>query len=165
MPDALKVTVNDDVAKPGTTLPDATSRPIITANGPAVADPMVNEEKPAAKEVPDAVAAGGGSMTPRVTPASSTDEVTKDATDADDKKLAEQTIEKKEEPLDKQAKLGEIIESGEYNVNIKQSKSGSAGTFFMTIVLVLLIGLIVVYVLADLEIVDLGIKLPFELFK
>lgn len=162
MADALQSSNLNDVAKPGTTPADATSRPVIVGHGVTVADPMVSTEKPAVK---DAAPAGGGSTKSKLAPVSSGEEVKKDAAEDEDKKLAEQTVEKQPTELDKQARLGELIESGEYNVTIKQASGGSAKTFFVTLLAVLLFGALAVYILADLEIIDIGVKLPFELFK
>jgi hypothetical protein len=151
-----------DVAKPGTTPADATSRPVIVGHGVTVADPMVSTDKPATK---DAAPTGSGSTKNKLAPVSSGEDVKKDAAEDEDKKLAEQTVEKQPTELDKQARLGELIESGEYNVTIKQASGGSAKTFFVTILAVLLFGALAVYILADLEIIDIGLELPFELFK
>ncbi len=152
----------NDVAKPGTTPADATSRPVIVGHGVTVADPMMNVDKTVAKEP---APTSGGSTKSKLAPVSSGEEVKKDAADAEDKKLAEQIVEKVPTELDKQARLGELIESGEYNVTIKQASGGSAKTFFVTLLGVLIVGAIAAYILADLEVIDLGIKLPFELFK
>jgi hypothetical protein len=38
-------------------------------------------------------------------------------------------------------------------------------TFLLTICIVLLLGVVAVYVLADLNILDIGVELPFEFFK
>lgn len=164
-----------DVAKPGTTPADPTSRPVIVGHGPMVADPMLNAEKSEETKTTSGTApqeasgptatTGTGSSKPKITPVSSQEEVKQDAAENDEKKLDEQMIEKKDTTEDKQARLGELIESGEYNVTIKQAKNGSVRTFLLTITIVLLLGAVLVYVLADLKVLDIGVELPFEFFK
>jgi hypothetical protein len=174
MADATSTKVTD-VAKPGTTPADPTSRPVIVGHGPMVADPMVNAEKSeetktasgtAPQAAPGSTATSGtGSSKPKITPVSSQEEVKQDTAENDEKKLDEDLAEKKDTAEDKQARLGELIESGEYNVTIRQAKNGSVRTFLLTICIVLLLGVVAVYVLADLNILDIGVELPFEFFK
>ncbi len=156
-----------DVAKPGTTPASATSRPIIVSRTAAVSDPMVSST-PAQPEKPAPaadVAVSSGSMKPRIEPTKAAQEVLKDATKESDEANADEPIEKVE-ATDKQARLGEIIESGEYNVSIKQKNASiNAVTFIVTVLSIVLVAVVVVFLLTDLKIIDLGIKLPFELFK
>ena len=166
MADAASTNVTD-VAKPGTTPPDATSRPVIVGHGPMVADPMVTAEKSEAEADTKQPAAttSTGSSKPKINPVSTQEEVKNDTAENDEKKLDEELAEKKDTTEDKQARLGELIESGEYNVTIKQAKNGSVRAFLVTVIIVLLLGAAVVYILADLKVLDIGIELPFELFK
>lgn len=66
-----------DVAKPGKTAPDPSSRPIIVSRGPQVEDPMVSKKPPADSQPPSAPtvsassAAAGSETAPSATAASS----------------------------------------------------------------------------------------------
>lgn len=155
----------NDVAKPGTTAPSATSKPVIVGHTSTVQDPMVSE--PAAQPAKEpATQTSGGSSKPKIMPTTDADDLKKQATTEEDKQHAEAlpVDEKKEEIPDYQARLGELIESGEYNVSIKPV-GGNLKTFALTVVTIVLLGLIVGYILIDLNVIDVGIKLPFELFK
>lgn len=159
MADDMQPAVND-VARPGTTPAGATSRPIIGQPAPT-ADPMMNAQP---KTTPAVMSEG--SMKSRLTPSNSAEEVSKAAHEEDDKKNAEKPVDAKTEELDVQARLGDIIDSGEYNVSIKQKNASSNMTTFLTTVLaIVIVAIIILYVLSDLGIVDFGIKLPFEFFK
>ena len=138
----LKISPMSDVAKPGTTPADASSRPLVAGNVAQVADPMVTPEKSpetptAAADAPtnDVIAtqpvsasaepaASSGSMKSRLTPDSTAQEISKDVEADSDKELAEKKLEKTEKELadEKQARLAEIIESHEYEVSIGQQK-------------------------------------------
>lgn len=145
-----------DVAKPGTTAPDASSKPVIVGHTSVVADPMVSKQS-------EPIA---GSMKQRIMPTSTGEAVQKEATKEDDAAHAEADETKKDTTIDKQVRLGEIIESGEYNVSIKQKKSsGAAVTFFGTLFGIVLFAAIVLFILIDLNIIDAGITPPFEIFK
>lgn len=158
-----------DVAKPGTTPADPTSRPIIVGHAPAP-DPMVstaqgsitkNEGEPAPQ-----MAVTSGSMKSKIAPTASQEEVVKEATKENDAKLAEESKEKKQDTAAETAtRLNEIIEGGEYNVTIHQKNSGSAVQFIAVVLGVVLVAAIIMYLLIDLNIIDAGVKLPFELFK
>ena len=156
---------SNEVAQPGTTPATPTSKPIISSHTPAVSDAMINAEK-AADAVADTVAAAAppvsaGSMKPKLTPSKELIDIQKETTIEEDKVAA---AEPPEDP--RPARLQELIESGEYNVNIHQkTKSGSVRTFMTTVIVIVLIGVIAIYILTDLKIVDLGIKLPFYIFK
>ena len=154
----LKLTPMSDVAKPGTTPPDASARPLVVGHTTDVTDPMVNPEK----------SASTGSMKSKLTPDSSAAEIDKDAADTSDKEMAEKKVEKTEKEIidEKQVRLAEIIESGEYIVSFGQEKSGKdAATFASTVIAIVLLGVVLLFVLTDLKIIDLGIKLPFHIFK
>lgn len=165
-----KITMND-VAKPGTTPALASSKPVITGHTMAVSDPMVSSapaaEKPEPAPAPTAPTTSPslGSMKPRIEPSKEAQEVQKEASEENDEVNATEPIKNPDE-TDKQVRLGELIESGEYNVNIKQKNASSNATTFITTVLVIVIvAAAAIYILADLNIIDIGIKLPFELFK
>ena len=160
-----------DVAKPGTTPADPTSRPVIVGHGtPVAADPMVSaaqsglpDKKPAAT-VP--VSASGGSTKAKLAPASTAEQVSKDAIKETDKQLAEdENKEKPDSAAETATRLNEIIESGEYTVTIHQKNSGGIGLFLGVVLGIVILAVVVLYVLIDLKVVDVGVQLPFEIFK
>lgn len=167
---AATQSAGSDVAKPGTTPADPTSRPIIVGHAPTAPDPMVSVAQgsmPAKKpDEPPTIVAGGGSMKPKIAPTSTNEEVTKEATKETDAKLAEQDVAKKADTAAEMAtRLNEVIESGEYNVTIHQKNRGSAVQFLTVVFGVVLVAIVILYILIDLNIIDAGITLPFELFK
>jgi len=166
MPETPPPVSPNDVARPGTTAPDATSKPVIVARGPIAPDPMMNNGQVAAKQEPVVEQSSGGSMKPKLSPTTPAPELKKKAVEEEDKKHAETPIgDQKKNQVDVQSRLGEIIESGEYNVSIKQSRTRSTKTFIITVLGVVLVGFVVVYLLIDLKVIDAGIKLPIEFFK
>jgi len=85
-------------------------------------------------------------------------------------------IDKKDAPKDKEKDAGdiqlereehlqELIKSKKYAVNIKEKRSFGLKTFILTILGITILGAIVVVLLIDADIIDLGIKLPFDLIK
>jgi len=63
---------------------------------------------------------------------------------------------------EREQKLGELIKSGEYNVIINESKALSPKVFLTTFLLTGILVITIVVILIDLEIVDLGLSLPFD---
>lgn len=59
--------------------------------------------------------------------------------------------------------LQKMIKDKTYNVHIHEANFNSAKTFFKTLIVVGLVGLIAILVLIDAEIIDLGVNLPFDL--
>lgn len=156
----------EDVSKPGTTPASATSRPIIVSRTAAVSDPMVSTAQPEKTQPPSVSTESSGSMRPRIEPTKAAQAVQKDATNETD--AANALAEPIKEPIidDKQVRLGDIIESGEYNLSIKQKNASSnIKTFLVTVLMIILFFVLILYLLTGLDIVDLGIKLPFQLFK
>lgn len=173
MAEPAKPVAGADVATPNSTPADATSKPLIQGHTSQVAaDPMVNvatppaaEEKPSAEPAQPVAAAPPSSTKPRIVPSAGAQEAQAAADKADDAaKVADDATEKTEE--DNQTRVQELIESGEYNVSISQNnKKSGAGTFLVTVGAILLAGIIILFVLTDLKIIDLGIDLPFHIFK
>ena len=182
----LKLNPMSDVAKPGTTPATPTTRPLVVGNSNEVSDPMVAPEKPAEKPTVQTVSgvplaaqpdlepaktgeiAGTGSMVSKLTPTTSSAEIIKDVADDSDKALADKKNEKSEKDVndEQQARLAELIESGDYNVSVGQEKgTKGAATFILTVLAILLVGAVTIFLLSDLKIIDLGLKLPFHLFK
>ncbi len=158
MPDIKPITANDDVAKPGTVPPLATSKPVVPQST-TVQDPMVAAQT---------VAVGSVSSQPRVAPQATADEIRKDTQTESDKAEAAKSSQKSEQDIagDRQARLSELIENGEYNVSIGQLKdSKTVTTFLTTVLMVLFVGALFIFILTDLKLIDLGIKLPFHVFK
>ncbi|MDQ2973327.1 MAG: hypothetical protein M3Q79_02510 [bacterium] len=66
---------------------------------------------------------------------------------------------------ERQQRLKAIIESKKYNVHFKNPHKASAKIFVTTVLAVLLLGALSVLLLDDAGVIDLGIKLPFDLIK
>jgi len=64
--------------------------------------------------------------------------------------------------IERQEKLEELIKSKKYNAPIKEASMSSVKTFVKTFTIVAVVGMIVLIVLVDAEILDLGVKLPFN---
>lgn len=71
--------------------------------------------------------------------------------------------EKNKEALDNEENLQKIISDKTYFVSIDEASYSSAKTFFKTFIAVSLISVIVLVVLIDLEVIDLGVSLPFDI--
>ena len=148
----MKLSPMSDVAKPGTTPPPATSRPVVNAPSKPAEDTTVRPE----------AMKGGGSMQPRVTPSSTAEQLNKASAADTDKAMADKKTSTAEKDLadERQARLQEIIESGEYNVPIHQENgSKSAMTFILTALAVFAVGAAALYVLSALKVIDLGLKI------
>ena len=155
----------NDVSKPGTTPAAASSKPVITGHTSAVTDPMVSA--PQIDSVsPTPATTSTGSMKSRIEPTKDAQDVQKESAEEDDAANAGAEPIKNPEEIDKQVRLGEIIESGEYAVTIKQKNSSSnASTFIFTVLAIVAVAVVALYILTDLNVIDLGVKLPFEIFK
>lgn len=168
----------DDVAKPGTTPADPTSKPVIVGHSAPIADPMVSPveivSKPVPATTPEKVVVAAAVPQPvvsstksgRIVPLSSANDIQKDTNTQADKAVLDKAGIPKQEIGAQQARLAEIIDSGEYNVAINQKTSASSvRSFFITVLAIVLLGIIVLFVLTDLKVIDLGIKLPIHIFK
>lgn len=166
MPDAPAPAVGKDIAAPGTTPAAATSKPVIVGHTPQVADPMV-AAAPAATPAPAQAkpAVPAGSSRPKLAPSPEVAAAQAAADKAEDvaEKAEDETAKAEEES---QARLQEMIESGEYHVSIGQRNARSTvSTFILTVLAIVVVGVVVLFVLTDLKLIDLGIKLPFHIFK
>lgn len=65
--------------------------------------------------------------------------------------------------LERERNLQELIKSKKYNVSIKEKRSSSVVTFLLSFFVVVVLGLILVALLVDAEVLDLGVELPFDL--
>jgi len=108
-----------------------------------------------------------GSSKPKLVPSASAQQLQAETEKEQDEAAltAEQEAEAKATD-ESQTRLQEIIESGEYNVSIGQGSTGnSIKTFLITVISIVLVGVVVLFILTDLKVIDLGIKLPFHIFK
>jgi hypothetical protein len=109
------------------------------------------------------------------TPAASTEEPavepiaeTTPAVDAEPERAApEETPEQKQKAEDdleiaRSEKLQEMIKNKTYNAPIREASMSSVQTFFKTFTVVAVVGIIILIVLIDAEILDLGVNLPFN---
>jgi len=79
-------------------------------------------------------------------------------------KTVNELEKEKQEAVDlREAKLHELIKSGKYNVDINESKAFNFRSFITTFIVTALGVLLIVAVLIDLDILDIGIQLPFDL--
>ncbi len=165
---AIPQAPGSDVAKPGTTPADPTSRPIISTHT-AVIDLMVSATPataPQNDQQDKTTVSAGGSMKSKITPSSTSEQVATDTNKESDEKLALQSNEKKPEvQADQSARIAELIDSGEYNVAVNQKSGGSVGQFMAVVLGVVLIAVIILYLLIDLDVIDVGVNLPVQLFK
>jgi len=107
-----------------------------------------------------------GSIQSILTPKTSAEQITKDVNKNNDEKQSEQSnAPKPDTNAETATRLNEIIESGEYNVTVHQKNKSSAVQYISVVAGAVLAAVIVVYVLIDLNIIDIGVKLPFEIFK
>ena len=78
-------------------------------------------------------------------------------------KKAEEDKAAADKALEQEEHLQKLIEEKKYFVPIKQAKNTSARTFLVSFVIVAIIGVIIVVALIDAGVLDLGIKLPFNI--
>ena len=160
MPDAPTPTAGADVATPGTTPAAPTSKPVIVGHTSQVADPMV-----AAATASPTAAVPAGSSRPKLAPSAEVAAAQAAADKADSvAEKAEDDTAKEEE--DSQARVQELIETGEYHVSVGQKNARSTiATFLLTVFIIVVVGVVALFILTDLKVIDLGIKLPFHIFK
>ncbi len=143
-----------DIAAPGTTPAPATSKPVIVGHTSQVADPMVSGA-PAPEP-----------NRPKLTPSDEAVKVAEveAAKPVKDERAADELAIQAQEERD--AKLQELIESGEYNVSIG-NKAGkhSVATFMLTALIIVVVGAVALFVLTDLKLIDPGFDLPFHIFN
>lgn len=63
---------------------------------------------------------------------------------------------------EREEKLRELIKSGKYNVSIRESKGFNLKVFIVTFLLTGVLLIVILAVLIDLDIIDFGISLPFD---
>lgn len=179
-----------DVAKPGESKPETGSKPMVIGHKTMATDPSIKEEKSeeqpektdatqrkkirlepiSSKDDPtkeedseEKVEVAKKEVTPSKSEEKGKSEVAQDnpVPPTEQEKAAEQQTED-DKKLEQEARLEEIIKSKEYNVPIKETSSRSIKTFFVSFIVVLVLGLLVGAALIDAEIIDVGIELPFD---
>lgn len=178
-----------DVAKPGEAKPDTGTKPMVIGHRTMATDPTIKENteesvqenaepaqrkkiklEPLGDTNSGTVEESETSSDSAATETASDDTKSTEETEApvpQEPEKTEQTEEQKkqsedDEKLEQEARLEEIIKSKEYVVPIKERSATSIKTFFLSFIIVLLLGLLVGAALIDAEIVDLGIELPFD---
>lgn len=166
MSDLLQKTpAMEDVAKPGTVPADPTSRPIVTGRSMVAVDPMLgSSEKTPVSSAPHQVPSMSKS---KIMPLSSSADIKKEVEAETKQPSAAETnseteTENKEEKL---VDLQEIIESGDYNVSIKNSSSAGLFKKIGLLITLLVVAVIAGYLLVDARIIKTSIRLPFHIFS
>ncbi|MFT4532589.1 MAG: hypothetical protein ACI9T8_000618 [Candidatus Saccharimonadales bacterium] len=67
-----------------------------------------------------------------------------------------------DEQIAREEKLASLIRSKKYNVDIKESHGSESRTFATTFIAVFIVGAVIIALLADAEVLDLGVSLPFD---
>ena len=158
-----------DVAKPGTTDPQTGSKPM-SAGHKSVDDSIASVKKPEAKKAKkpakkvkleplseDMKRKDHKTAAPSDTSAEP-DEPDNDDTAADDSVSLQQ-----ETAVSREDRLQQMIDSGEYRVNITEEKNFSLWSVLVVFLVTLCIGAAGVVLLVDAEILDIGINLPFDI--
>jgi hypothetical protein len=94
-------------------------------------------------------------------------DVVETAPEATEENQPAETAEQKQaaadvEQVEHEENLQKIIKEKTYNVPIEEASYSAFKTFVKTFLLVAIVGLLVVAVLIDAEIIDLGVDLPFD---
>lgn len=169
-----------DVAKPGKSVPDSSSRPVIVSNKPEVQDPMMKSEETAKETKP--------AETP-VTHANKVIQPLGHRDESDDKAETPEEKETKEEAavidavsgqadlgkkntqakieadeLEKLEALNKLIAEKKYFVPVGQVAHRRNQRTAVVLVLLVLI-LAGLYAAIDAELLDIGVELPFDLIK
>jgi hypothetical protein len=90
-----------------------------------------------------------------------------ETTDAEEKNEETRTPEQKAEADEKETnaredRLQELIKSQEYKLTIKEASHSTLKTYLITFVVVGLLAVAILTVLADLDFIELGFELPFD---
>jgi hypothetical protein len=196
-----KKQAGNDVAKPGTTTANATSRPVVVSHKPMIKDPMVsnsgsNEPKAtvsntgklikppsetepteaAAQATPteatvvasDTTAVTETADEPEIEPADET-EVASDAKAEVDAVLDQAADKNKDRLAEEQAaehakNLEHLIESKKFFVPIGDTPRRHRLKLLLWLILLGILALGILWYMIDANIIDFGIKLPFDLF-
>jgi hypothetical protein len=84
-----------------------------------------------------------------------------------EREAPEETAEQKQKVVDdleiaRAEKLQEMIKNKTYNAPIREAGMSSVQTFLKTFIIVAVVGIVALIILVDAEILDLGVKLPFN---
>jgi hypothetical protein len=176
-----------DVAKPGDTVPDSSSRPVIVTHKPMIKDPMVSTDANEAEPTPAAQKPIQASKNRTIAPinedtavdATETKEDVKEddqtistsetaAVDAVAGQAAEKTSAAKvsEAEREKQAAIEKAIEDKKYFVHISFAhKKGVMRGLVVATVMILLAAAVGGLLAIDAELISTDISLPFDLVK
>ncbi len=179
-----------DIAKPGTSKPDASARPLIVGHRNMVADPMVAPKaaEPSAKKELKPTTGAGVKIEPmnevkpeepapdaaepeaesppadQQQPSPEESEPPAEELPADNQKSkAEAAAEK--EAADRQAVAQELIASEKYVLPIGEARHGHPGRTFLSVLAVLVVLAAAGYLALDAGLLDLGLELPYEFIK
>lgn len=171
-----------DIHKPSKSAPSSTSRPVITTHNPMMKDPMVNDSsEPEPKEATKPLTPGREKVIVPISEPDTKEEKAKKtaeteaATKESDKKESEAAVvdavaeqagkKKKNEPtkedVAREAELEKMIEEKKYFVPIGQVNHRRNKRWFWSIFIVIVL-LAAGYLAVDANMIDLGIKLPYE---
>ncbi len=159
-------THKDDSAEGDTTEPDVEAKITLSPSKKLTLQPLSKEteEKQSAEAAPDDknTASNEPASTESISATSISTE--SELPDEPSKKSPENIEKERIETLDKREQsLQTFIKSGEYHVHIKESSGSNAKTYLVTFIVVGLFGVILLAVLADLDLIQLGFDLPFNL--
>ncbi len=169
-----------DVAKPGKSAPDASSRPVIVSHRPEVKDPMVKTDASIEETTPTETTVAHGSKV--IQPLAHDDEPTETTETPEEKEAKEEAavvdavagqadLGKKNTQAkidaDEQEKLevlNKLITEKKYFVPIGQvaHRRNQRALLVVVLLIVVLAGL---YAAVDAELLDIGVDLPFDLIK
>ncbi len=175
-----------DISKPNNTAPSATSRPVITTHNPILKDPMMKDSsEPNRTDDPKPLTVSREKVIAPITEQTVTSEAedAKSTTASEDEAaeatkkeseaavvdaVAEQAGKKKKnestkEDMARKAELEKMIEDKKYFVPIGQVNRRRNKRWFWATFILLLLSAVAVYAAVDANILDLGIKLPYEL--
>lgn len=170
----------NDVAKPGSTPPDASGKPVIVSHKPMLKDPMVNEEeekpieeglhksaKTTIKPVHDDIATEKNETEEADQVEESTEDEVAGPKDTDSDSLEDESVKPKkktkEESNEDDEKIRKLVESKKYFVKVRAPKRKRNKRTIIVLLFVLLLGLVGFAAAADAELIP--VKVPFDFIK
>ncbi len=175
----------NDVAKPGSTPPDTSSKPVIVSHKPMMKDPMVNEEAVGSDESEEksetVIRKASKNNTvqpihPDTKDETTTNEAKTNDDTSDDKKsdealdaqISEDTTKnnkkKSKQDDDQQAeKIAKLVESKKYFVKVRAPRRKRNKRLVFTLLLIVILSFVGFAALADAEIID--VPVPFDFIK
>lgn len=174
-----------DVAKPGKSIPDSSSRPVIVSNKPQVQDPMVKADvaPPEESKSPEQPVTHGSKVIQPLDHSADTEEAPQETAETPEEKEAKEEAavvdavagqadlgkkntqakidadeQKKQEELDK------LIAEKKYFVPVGQVAHRRNQRTVMVLILLIVVAA-ALYAAVDAELLDVGIELPFDFIK